>query len=110
MLWFWAPWCPICKAAGGDVAALASTLGDGARVVGVGGLSGNADDMRSFVDDSGTASLLHVADTDGAVYTRFGVTQQDTFVLISAAGDVRAVEAYGADPDIEAIAREHFRL
>ncbi len=110
VFWFWAPWCPVCKAAGGDVAALASTLGDGARVVGVGGLSGNTGDMQAFVDDSGTASLMHLADTDGGVYTRFGVTQQHTYVLVSAAGDVRSIEAYGADPDLQAIAREHFKL
>ena len=110
VFWFWAPWCPICKAAGGDVAALSQTLGDAARVVGVGGLSGSAGDMRSFVDDSGTAALTHIADTDGAAYTRFGVTQQHTYVLVSASGEVRTVEAYGEDPDLVALAREHFRL
>lgn len=110
VLWFWAPWCPVCKRGAGDVVAAATELGDQVNVVGVAGLSGSVDDMRAFVEETGAQSVSHIADVDGTVYTRFEVVQQDTFAFISTDGTVELVDAYGSDPDIVGIAREQFGL
>jgi thiol-disulfide isomerase/thioredoxin len=110
IVWFWAPWCPVCKAGAADVTAAAAELGDTVAVVGVAGLSGSVEDMRAFVEDTGSGSLTHVADVDGAVFTRFEVVQQDTFAFVSTDGTVDLVDGYGSDPDLVGIARERFGL
>ena len=110
ILWFWAPWCPVCKRGAEGVNAAAVELGDSVTFVGVAGLSGSVDEMRAFVEDADVQGFSHIADVDGAVYTRFEVTQQDTFAFIAADGTVETVDGYGSDPDIVGIARERFGL
>jgi thiol-disulfide isomerase/thioredoxin len=110
VFWFWAPWCPVCKRGAADVTAAAAELGDDVAVVGVAGLSGSITDMQRFVEDTDSGSLLHIADTDGAVFTRFDVTQQDTFAFVGTDGAVELVDGYSGDPDLVGIARERFGL
>ena len=110
VLWFWAPWCPVCRRGAEGVNAAAVELGDSVTFVGVAGLSGSVDEMRAFVEDTDVQGFSHIADVDGAVYTRFEVTQQDTFAFIAADGTVEKVDGYGSDPDIVGIAREQFGL
>jgi thiol-disulfide isomerase/thioredoxin len=110
VVWFWAPWCPVCKAGAADVTAAAGELGDTVAFVGVAGLSGSVEDMRAFVEDTGSGSLTHVADVDGTVFTRFEVVQQDTFAFVSTDGTVELVDGYSSDPDLVGIARERFGL
>lgn len=83
VLWFWAPWCPLCRAAAPDVLAASEHV----TVVGVGGLDADSA-MQGFVDDTETGSLTHLSDPDGAVWQKFEVTTQDTYVLIDAAGEI----------------------
>ena len=52
VLWFWAPWCPVCRRGAEGVNAAAVELGDSVTFVGVAGLSGSVDEMRAFVDDT----------------------------------------------------------
>jgi thiol-disulfide isomerase/thioredoxin len=110
VLWFWAPWCPICKNAAGAVTAAATELDGDVEFVGVAGLSGSVEDMQAFVDDTGSESFAHIADVDGAVFTRFDVTQQDTFAFVGTDGAVELVDGYANDPDLVGIARERFGL
>jgi thiol-disulfide isomerase/thioredoxin len=110
VFWFWAPWCPVCKQGAADVVAAAEELGDDVAFVGVAGLSGSIADMQAFVEDTGSGSIPHVADTDGAVFTRFGVAQQDTFAFVDSDGALELVDGYSSDPDLVGIAREHFGL
>jgi thiol-disulfide isomerase/thioredoxin len=110
VLWFWAPWCPVCRRGAEGVNAAAVELGDSVTFVGVAGLSGSVDEMRAFVEDTDVQGFSHIADVDGAVYSRFEVTQQDTFAFIAADGTVEKVDGYGSDPDIVGIAREQFGL
>ena len=110
VLWFWAPWCPVCRRGAEGVNAAAVELGDSVTFVGVAGLSGSVDEMRAFVEDTDVQGFSHIADVDGAVYSRFEVTQQDTFAFIAADGTVEKVDGYGSDPDIVRIAREQFGL
>jgi thiol-disulfide isomerase/thioredoxin len=110
VFWFWAPWCPVCKRGAADVTAAAAELGDEVAVIGVAGLSGSINDMQRFVEDTGSGSLPHIADTEGAVFTRFEVTQQDTFAFVGTDGAVELVDGYSNDPDLVGIARERFGL
>jgi thiol-disulfide isomerase/thioredoxin len=83
VLWFWAPWCPICRGQAPDVLAASEQV----TVVGVGGLDQDSA-MQGFVDDTGTGELTHLSDPDGAIWQKFGVETQYTYVLIDADGEV----------------------
>ena len=106
VLWFWAPWCTVCARAAADVKRAAAALGPDVRVVGVAGLSSDAASMRVFVDRGGLQSMTHLADTGGDLYARFGVTQQDTFVLVRPDGTVSRHASYSQDVDLVALARQ----
>jgi peroxiredoxin len=108
VLWFWAPWCTVCARAAGDVRAAAATLAPGVRVIGVAGLSSDAADMRRFVERGGLQSMTSLADTTGDLYARFGVTQQDTFVLVAPDGTASRHPAYSQDVDLVALAQKTF--
>ena len=108
VLWFWAPWCTVCARAAAGVKDAATALGPDVRVVGVAGLSTDAADMRRFVDRGGLQSMTNLADTTGDLYARFGITQQDTFVLIGPDGTVSRHPAYSQDVDLVALARQTF--
>ena len=110
VIWFWAPWCPICKQGAGEVVAAAEELAGDVAFVGAAGLSGSVEDMQAFVDDTGSGSIPHIADVDGAVFTRFEVAQQDTFAFVGPDGTVTLVDGYSADPDLIGTAREMFGL
>ncbi len=85
-LWFWAPWCPTCRAQAAGVAA-AAQQSTGATVIGVAGLDDEAA-MRRFVADRGLEGLPHLSDEAGEVWKRFEVREQSTFVLLDSAGQV----------------------
>jgi thiol-disulfide isomerase/thioredoxin len=85
VLWFWAPWCTICRAEGPDVAAVAAEYAGQVELIGVAG-RGDVESMRSFVADTGTGSLVHLVDEDGAVWNRFGVVSQPAFVFVDRSG------------------------
>jgi peroxiredoxin len=108
VLWFWAPWCTVCARAAGDVKTAAAALGADVRVIGVAGLSTDAADMRRFVERGGLQSLTNLADTTGDLYARFGVTQQDTFVLVAPDGTATLHPAYSQDVDLVALAQKTF--
>ena len=98
MLWFWAPWCTVCRAEAPDVNAAVATVGDGVRVVGVAG-RGEVPEMEAFVSDTDTGGIEHVVDDDGSIWRSFGVTSQPAFAFIDADGTVVDVQvgALGED-------------
>lgn len=89
VLWFWAPWCPVCQgeapAVGGIAAANPSV-----SFVGVAGLD-QVPAMRAFVAKHPVNGFTELADTDGAVWARFGVTRQPAYAFVRADGDVAVV-------------------
>jgi thiol-disulfide isomerase/thioredoxin len=88
VLWFWAAWCPRCRAAAPDVAAVQREHAGRIAVVGVAGLRSGQDAMRRFVADRGIAGFPNLADDDGVLWRRFGVTTQEYYVIIDADGMV----------------------
>jgi thiol-disulfide isomerase/thioredoxin len=99
VLWFWAPWCTICRAEAPDVAEVAAEYAGRAAFLGVPGL-GEVADMREFVADTGTNGLTHVVDADGSLWQRFGVVSQPAYVFVDADG---TVQAFGGSLDRESL-------
>ncbi|MFE0089783.1 redoxin domain-containing protein [Streptomyces sp. NPDC058991] len=85
VLWFWAPWCPKCKAQAAETAKVAADYQGKANVVGVAGLDTNAA-MKGFVSDTAIDSLPHLSDEKGEVWKRFKVTEQSRYVILDKEG------------------------
>lgn len=88
VLWFWAPWCPSCRAQIDGVGELADTYGADVNVVGVGSLDEPAA-IEGFAADVSPAVTM-LADPDGVVWREFGVTAQSTYVVLDADGNEQA--------------------
>jgi thiol-disulfide isomerase/thioredoxin len=85
VLWFWAPWCPICRSEGPSIARVASEFAGKVSFVGVAG-QGTVPAMTQFVRQTGTGALTQLADVSGAVWRDYGVSVQPSFAFITADG------------------------
>lgn len=99
VLWFWAPFCTICRAEGPGVAAIAAEYDGRVTFLGVAG-RGEVEAMREFVADTGTGGFTHVVDADGSLWQRFGVVAQPAFAFVGSDGSVRT---FGGSLDAEAL-------
>jgi thiol-disulfide isomerase/thioredoxin len=90
VFWFWAPWCPTCQREAPMVGQLADAHPD-VTFVGVAALD-QLPAMQKFVDQYPVKGFSHLADTDGAVWAKFGVTQQPAYAFVSADGNVDVVK------------------
>lgn len=86
VIWFWAPWCPVCHAVADDVAAVARE-GSRVRIVGIAG-DGEVEKMRQFVAQTGVAGIRHGIDVDGAMWKTFDITSVPTFAFRDADGSL----------------------
>ncbi|MER7170264.1 peroxiredoxin family protein [Streptomyces mesophilus] len=86
VLWFWAPWCPKCRAQAAETAKVAEEFADKAHVLGVAGLDKN-DAMRDFVAETGAEGFPHLSDENGEVWQRFEVTEQSRYVILDQNGE-----------------------
>ncbi|MFC3894865.1 redoxin domain-containing protein [Lentzea rhizosphaerae] len=86
VLWFWTPWCPSCNAEASKVAGIAKKY-DKIQFVGV-AAQDQLDAMKKFVADHQMSGFPHLADLDGSVWKRFGVTAQPTFAFVREDGSV----------------------
>ncbi len=90
VLWFWAPWCTVCRAEAPDVAAISAEFAGRVTFVGIPG-RGEVGPMRQFVADTGTGGFQHVSDVSGALWQQFGVVSQPSFVFIDGSGQAELV-------------------
>ncbi|MDM4718107.1 redoxin domain-containing protein [Micromonospora sp. WMMA1363] len=88
VLWFWAAWCTRCRGVADSVAAVARDNAAQVNLVGVAGLGSGDDAMRRFAKDTGIEGFPNLADDDGTVWRRFGVTSQEHYVLLDSTGKV----------------------
>ena len=103
VLWFWAPWCPTCRAQISGVGELAGMYGDEVDVVGVGSLDEQAAIEAFAAEVSPDVTLL--ADPDGAVWRRFGVTAQSSYVVLDETGAEQA-SGYLDDAELAALVED----
>lgn len=96
VLWWWAPWCPTCRAQSGNVSDLAEKYDGEVAVVGVGGL-----DSRAAIEELAARipHVTHLVDDRGEVWQHFRVTAQSTYTVIDADGEIMA-EGYLDDAEL----------
>jgi thiol-disulfide isomerase/thioredoxin len=106
LLWFWAPWCPVCRGQIDQVQRIARKNEGKVNVVGVGSLD-DAKAISGFAAD--VPGMTHLSGESGAVWRHIEVVQQSSFVLLDAKGTkVYSVGSGGGDdlPDrVAAVAR-----
>ncbi len=102
VLWFWAPWCPTCRAQSGNVTNLAEQYAGEVAVIAVGGL-----DSASEIEDLAAEipHVTHLVDEEGEVWQHFRVTAQSTYTVIDADGEI-VVESYLDDGDLNELVAE----
>jgi thiol-disulfide isomerase/thioredoxin len=86
-LWFWAPWCTICRAEAPTVAKVAAAFDGRVTTVGVAG-QGTVEQMNAFVTQTNTGAFTHLADVRGAIWRQYQVVSQPSFVFVRANGQV----------------------
>ncbi|RQX31407.1 redoxin, partial [Micromonospora chalcea] len=87
LLWFWAPWCATCASQAWTVAEIAPAYRDTVPIVGVAGL-GEQKAMKDFVTEFDLGDTTQIDDRNGALWRRFKVTEQSTFVVLDRTGRV----------------------
>ena len=85
VLWFWAPWCTICRVEAPVLAEVAGEYAGRVAVIGVAG-RGDVPSMQDFVADTVTGSFPHLVDEEGRLWNRFGVVSQPAFVFVDRTG------------------------
>lgn len=100
VFWFWAPWCATCRAQALGVGNLAATYGSEVNVVGVGSLDEREAIEEFAAEVSPDVTLL--ADPEGALWRRLGVTAQSTYLVIDEHGTELAV-GYLDDAELVAV-------
>ncbi len=98
VFWFWAPWCPTCQREAPMVGAAADAH-PAVTFVGVASAS-QPPAMREFVEKYSLQHMTQLADTDGTVWKKFGVTQQPAFAFLTADGEVSVVKGELSDDDL----------
>jgi len=88
VLWFWAAWCPRCRAKADDVKTVQAEYTGKVSFVGVAGLGSGDAAMAQFVAQYGLGGFPHLADDEGTVWRHFGVAEQEFFVVLDRAGVV----------------------
>jgi len=87
VLWFWAPWCATCAQEAQTLKDVVPRYAGKLDVIGVAGMGREAE-MRQFVADYKLAGFPQLADGQGAIWKKFGVTEQSVYVLIDRNGTV----------------------
>ena len=87
ILWFWAPWCATCASEAMSIADIQAEYGDRLNILGIAGMGGN-EEMHEFVSDLEVGAVPHLDDEPGAIWKKFGITEQSTYVVLDRGGRV----------------------
>lgn len=87
VFWFWAAWCPKCRADAPAMRALQANLAGRMSVVGVAGLGSGDQGMKTFVSNYQLSGFPQLADDKGDVWKRFKVPSQHYYVVLDASGN-----------------------
>lgn len=87
VLWFWAPWCATCFGQAASVADMQKAHGTKVNLLGIAGL-GKLAEMKQFVDEGQVGNVTHLNDEPGAVWKKFEIAEQSTYVLLDKNGKV----------------------
>lgn len=87
ILWFWAPWCATCASEAQSIADLAGEYRGQLGILGIAGLGTNKA-MHQFVSDLNVGNVPHLDDQAGAIWKKFKITQQSTYVFLDRTGRV----------------------
>lgn len=104
VLWFWAPWCTICRVEAPEIAKAAAELEGSVRIIGVPG-RGERPAMKQFVADGGVSKLQHVVDDTGQIWSEYGVVGQPAFAFIDGDGNVEMVNGALTGEQLKTAAR-----
>ena len=106
---FLVPQCSVCVAAAPDLAVSAAENPDITYVFVHSGAS--AEDYRAFLDETGLGhggeqsnNTVHIDDSPGLLWARFGVIQQPTNVLVSHDGAVTQALGALSKPQLDEVA------
>lgn len=99
VLWFWAPWCPTCRAQAPAVSDIAQQYDGQVAVVGVGGAAVASEIEEVARDIEGPIQLI---DEPGEVWQHFKITAQSTYLIVDADGSVVTDGQFLSDDDLRA--------
>lgn len=97
VVWFWAPWCAVCRSQAPEVMDLADEYGDSVSFVGVGSLD-SGDAIASFGEE--VDGVTQLSDPDGELWQRFGIAEQSSFVVLDADGTEVLRTGYSDDDEL----------
>jgi len=89
ILWFWAPWCPICNREADSIRDAAEHWAGQAEFVGV-AWQGSDDEYNEFIDRY-SLTMPHIEDDSGEYFTRFGIPSQPGFAIVLPDGEVQTL-------------------
>ncbi|WP_397222303.1 redoxin domain-containing protein [Nocardiopsis lambiniae] len=101
VLWFWAPWCSVCRGEASGIAEAAERYDGQVDFIGVAGL-GEVQDMHAFTTDTGTDHMTHIVDEDGTIWSDFGVVGQPAFAFVNPDGTFETVAGTLTEDDLDA--------
>jgi thiol-disulfide isomerase/thioredoxin len=87
VIWFWAPWCAICKNESAYIVAAAKKYKGKVNFVGVGAL-GSTEELADFVSHTETSIFPNLDDAEGKLWNRFGIVIQPTMLFIDPKGKI----------------------
>jgi thiol-disulfide isomerase/thioredoxin len=87
ILWFWAPWCATCASEAQSISDIAKEYQGRLGILGIAGLGDNKA-MHEFVSDLNVGNVPHLDDQAGAIWKRFKIKQQSTYVFLDRTGKV----------------------
>ena len=99
VVWFWAPWCTVCRGEAPGVADVAKRFEGKVAFVGIAGRD-DVPEMKKFMNEEKLGFFPHVVDAEGELWASFGITGQPGYAFISKDGKIDVVPASLAEDDL----------